>query len=474
MHPLDPETLHRSTNALKAETYDGQGTLATLVAAAEALGSQPRDVYGQSSDARPHIRVEQEHIMGLQGSTFPPNVVEEAEKRHWARFHFVRIGLLKASEAMAYIEYFYVNCKPFTPVSIPDYRDPALHQTLMEREPFLMMTILTIASRFMALNSQTHWGQLSRPQRIHDSFWKYTQKMFATINWAQEQFGGGMSGGGRAKGRNKDPLFRYGLRSITTVEALMLLCEWAPRALHFPPEDDPGELVAPLDPIKEEELEDDQYRLLNGDGANRKDTWLEPAWRCDTMIWMLLHNAKALGLEIGLFDDRTVDDLLQNTVDVPEEEIRAYHTRKIKTKDIFWAFYVQTCGRLELIGKLPRDYLGSLHHSEADVRIQEAVKIRAKAYDRSAEHPYDKMPHSARYARDPNEVTWFFWQEITAIMKSGNETMFSTKAKTRRITRSGEYRKWLHVYRPLLQDWRDEFEACELGKSFIFRGYRMS
>jgi hypothetical protein len=338
---------------------------------------------------------------------------------------------------------------------------------LLDHEPFLLITMLTIASRFVALSGQGGGG--SRPQMLHERFWLHLQKMFNTLNWAQEQFGGGFSGGGQANaGKTEDPLHRYALRSITTVESLMLLCEWAPRALHFPPGDDDGQLATPLASAEEEEdVEDDTNRFFNGNAGGRHKSWLEPAWRCDKMIWMLLHNAKALALEIGLFDDKSEDDLLQTTFGVPHDEIRAYHARKTKTKEIFWGFYVQTCGRLELIGKLPHGYLESLHHSEADMRIKEAVASRLNAYEHGLLRQHVSMPQKAQHFEDSSDAAWFFWQEITAIMKSGNETMFSKAENTRQIARSGAYHKWIRVYAPLLQEWRDEFDKCHISEFSI-------
>ncbi|KIV99445.1 uncharacterized protein PV09_08874 [Verruconis gallopava] len=451
----DPETIQRTTDAMKKETFDTQGGLASLLEAADHLTKQPsRHPQNMSGGLASQSHTSQEQ-------TYPEEVVREAATKHWSRFKFVRSGLLKASEAMAYVEYFYANCMPFTPICIPDYRNPALHETLLEREPFLVMTILTIASRFMTVGGDSGWGKQSRPQKIHHTFWDYTQKMFATIVYAQEQFGGGMTGGGKAKARRCDPLFRYGLRSITTVESLMLLCEWAPRDLHFPPDDFDGEIMVPLNPLEEEAL-DESFRMLNSEAAQRRDTWLEPAWRCDTMIWMLLHNAKALALEIGLFDDRSEEDLLRTVSGVTQAEIAEYHARRTKTRDIFWAFYVQTCGRLELIGKLPPGYLESLHHSEADVRIQHTVKSRAAAYDHKVDAQYTPMPQASPHLENVQEAVWFFWQELTAIMKSANMNMFMRKEETRKITRTGEYRKWIHVYAPMLDEWRTEFEKCDM------------
>lgn len=457
----DPETIERSDSKFKEEMYDGTSAFTKLVEAAHIL------------DPSAGLRTEQAFSGGLaaqgyqtadQVPQFSMESRKEAARQHWARFKYVRSGLMTPAEAMAYVDYFYNSCMPFTPICIPDYRDPALHGTLLDKEPFLIMAILTIASRFMELNQGSRTGQVSRPQNIHNVVFKDTQKLLHAIIYAQEQFGGGLTGGGKAKAKASDPLHRFGLRSITTVEALLLLCEWAPRALHFPPDED-IELMTPLQPIEDEtDNEADNYRMLNGDGDRRRESWLEPAWRCDTMIWMLLHNAKALAFEIGLFEERTHVELLSMTSGaVPDEEIQSYVVRKMRTRDVFWAFYVQTCGRLELIGRMPRMYLESLHHGPSDGRVRQAVEMRKYDYEQGARRTYPRLVATGENTATTEIAVWFFWQEITAIMKSANQNMFPRKEETRRITQTGEYRKWIHVYRPLLDDWRTEFDKCDKG-----------
>jgi len=455
-----PEIAARADGEFKKEIHSGEEAFLSLVNAATHLAHNP------------NIHTSQPQAGGLSGQDheddsqpkFSEESKRDAARRHWARFRYVRSGLMTAAEAMAYVEYFYSNCMPFTPIAIPDYRDPATHQTLLEREPFLIMAILTIASRFMELNKGGATGQISRPQNIHHTIFKDTQRILTGIIYAQEQFGGGLTGGGKAKAKNSDPLHRYGLRSITTVEALLLLCEWAPRALHFPPEAD-IELMTPLNPLEDDdEYDSENFPILNGDGQKRRESWLEPAWRCDTMIWMLLHNAKALALEIGLFEDRSEEELLQAANGLSPDEVHSYHVRKMKTRAIFWAFYVQTCGRLELIGKVPANYLESFNYGVADLRIRDAVQKRADMYEDGMHREIFPMIRANDALDTPEAAVWFFWQEITAIMKSGNQNMFPRKERTRELTRTGGYRKWIAVYAPLLNEWRNEFEKCQLSK----------
>lgn len=133
----------------------------------------------------------------------------------WSRLRFVRAGWFTALEAMSYIEYFYRHMAPLTPVSPPDFSTPSSQIQLLNEEPILTVTLLTISSRYKKLQGP---GGTSRSFIIHDKLWAYLQAMLTRMFWGQEQFGGGFcrAGGsrrGHGAGGNKG-----GLRSLGTIE----------------------------------------------------------------------------------------------------------------------------------------------------------------------------------------------------------------------------------------------------------------
>jgi hypothetical protein len=218
------------------------------------------------------------------------------------------------------------------------------------------------------------------------------------------------------------------------------------------------------------EVDEENTLLLNGTGDQRRDSWLEPVWRSDRMCWMLTNCALTLAFEIGIFEEISEEDFLHANPSLPHSKIKTFFARKNKLKELLWVYFVQTSGRLELIGKLPRGYLDAFHQPQADMRVQAEVARRMQRRQMDPDQAFSPMAHLKQYAQDPQGVTLFFWQEIAAIMKSGNQAMFLNRDLTRDIIRSGRYADFLHVYQPLLRDWRNEFDKCTMSKCCTHSG----
>ena len=135
--------------------------------------------------------------------------------RAWSRFRFVRAGWLTAPEAISYLDYFYLNLAPLTPIVPPSYHALSSHAKLLTEEPVLTITLLTIASRYMILKGPA--GQ-SRSFLIHERLWKFLRGMITRMFWGQEQFGGGFCGAGSAGKEQRPGMIKGGLRSLGTIE----------------------------------------------------------------------------------------------------------------------------------------------------------------------------------------------------------------------------------------------------------------
>ena len=250
--------------------------------------------------------------------------VEEALQA-WSRLRFVRAGWLTARECMLYINCWYKNLSPLTPITPPDFSAPQDHPRLLTEEPLLAVTLLTIATRYMPLAGP---GGKTRAFMIHEKMTTYLQGMIARMWWGQEQFGGGFCGAGASRGRR-------GLRSLGCVESLLLLCDWHPRSMHFPPGDDGDELLVPGPGDTDEEQDVSAAR-------SQTAGWIEPALRSDRMCWSLIGCAYTLAYELGVFDS-VLERGEWEPASQPRSSIDAERASRIGR--MLYVYVCQTCGR---------------------------------------------------------------------------------------------------------------------------------
>lgn len=373
--------------------------------------------------------------MGVSSTYNPtePSAEYTSAVRAWQRFRFVRAGWFTADEGIEYISYFYTHLAPLTPVALPNFRSLETHKKLLEEETMLALTMLLIASRHMRLNGP---GSNSRPYAIHDTLWTYLSGMIARVMWGQEQFGGGFCGAGNQPGCDVNPLHRKGMRTLGSVESLVLLTEWHPRAMHFPPAQDDSELMQP-EPIQVISDTADLNTASKGIGGQRMDAWLEPCWRSDRMCWMLLGLAMTLAFEIGIFDSsewqRHTRTLYGQTLS--PDELDAYNRRRGNVRDLLLVYVTQTSGRLGLTSMLPSSY-----------NDPEGSKLHNKQIG-----PLDSI----------QDATLHFWLRMASLMKQGNTKIFPNKDATRNLIRTRKYREVLAELQIPLEQWRKDFDRCK-------------
>lgn len=83
--------------------------------------------------------------------------------------------------------------------------------------------------------------------------------------------------------------------------SLILLSDWHPRSMHFPPGDDGDDILAPIigDSL-------DNVSMLPVTQSPHAG-WIEPVIRSDRMCWSLIGFAYTLAYELGIFDNRDTD-----------------------------------------------------------------------------------------------------------------------------------------------------------------------
>ncbi|KAL2760885.1 hypothetical protein ACRALDRAFT_1027502 [Sodiomyces alcalophilus JCM 7366] len=378
----------------------------------------------------------------------------------WNRFRFVRAGWFTAHEAIEYIDYYYEYLSPLTPISPPTFRNPASHLTLLTEEPILTVTLLTIASRYRQLSGT---GGHCRSHAIHEQLWTYLRGMIERCLWGQEAFGGGFV----AMSSMEDPqtsstapwrgLRKGSLRTLGTIESLMILTEWHPRALHFPPEEAIDELILPSYDGSDLGITDENgnQRLSAGIGGRRIESWLEPAWRSDRMCWMLLSTAMGLAYELGVFDD--IDELMRNgAISRPEYEEETYRQRANRIKRLLLIYVTQLAGRLGWTNMVP----DALRRSDPAV-----TRKRTGGGDGTTPgtNP-SSLSNSFNYIPDLelDDQIIHCWAGISNAMHLGNEKLFRSRQHTKDIIQSGTYTERLQEFRPILDDWYREFKRYRL------------
>ncbi|KAJ5116662.1 hypothetical protein N7456_001010 [Penicillium angulare] len=179
---------------------------------------------------------------------------------------------------------------PLSPILTDFFASHKNQFYLVTQEPMLCCTILMISSRDHTLPGVA--GD-SRTFFIHHRLWQHCQHLLMRLTLGQEKL---------SKGKT---------RIVGTVEALLLMSEWYPRQLQFPPDTDGWDsdfLMTNLDgrdpPIPEKDIPvSDRWR----------EDVVEPTKRFERMSWMVLSSALALAHELGAFETNHLarpDDLV--------------------------------------------------------------------------------------------------------------------------------------------------------------------
>lgn len=366
--------------------------------------------------------------------------------------HFLRAGQLRQGGMLTSFSY-YKYLSPLTPISPPTFTDPSTHITLLTEEPILAVTLLTIASRYRKLPGT---GGLCRANAIHEQLWTYLRGMIERVIWGQEAFGGGFCGSGADENQSSSTapwrgLRKGSLRTLGTIESLMILTEWHPRALHFPPSEVIDELMIPAyDSSSPNNETGGNSNPAVGVGGRRVESWLEPAWRSDRMCWMLLTAAMGLGYELGVFDE--VDELLETgAISRPEYEEESYRLRAHRIKRLVLIYLSQLAGRLGWTNMVPETLRkrASLNRPSSVEGTTPVTNISLLSFNYIPDLELDDQCIQC-------------WAGISNAMHIGNEKLFRSRKHTTDIIQSGRYVELLKEFQPMLQEWMSMFDRFRL------------
>lgn len=336
----------------------------------------------------------------------------------WTSCRFVQMGWFSAHEAVTYVDLFFKNCSPLSPILGEFYSHHENHHTLISLDPFLCTTILMISSRYNILPGV---GGASRGYFVHDRLWEQCQRFIMKIMLGQVKPSKAQS------------------RTIGSIEALLLLSEWHPRALHFPTAADGWdcELMIGANNTTEEGA-----KLLEGDATSSR--WLEdviePAKRSDRMSWMLMGCALSLAQELGLFEDNASID--KDQVSYPKFTNEFLILRRIRARKLLYVLLEQLSWRLGCTSMIPQ----SLNHA-----LMEKIPV-----------------DSATGAVEQWQSFMSAWVELTKLARSVSDTIYPSVATTRSLLRTGRYIGLLEHFQPLLVSWRKKYlDPCSKLSLYI-------
>ncbi|KAM5464482.1 hypothetical protein MauCBS54593_006997 [Microsporum audouinii] len=338
----------------------------------------------------------------------------------WDQCRFVKMGWFSSREAVTYIDMFFKNMAPLSPILSYFYSHHRNHYWLITQEPVLCCTILMISSRYHTLPGV---GGASRGFFIHQRLWQHCQHLIMRVMLGQEK-------GSKAK-----------TRTVGTIEALLLMSEWHPRSLHFPPESDGWDSDLMMDNTPEHHDSTSPDSSVSASSRWLEDV-IEPARRSDRMSWMLLGSGLTLAHELGIFD--TDDSRAKSLISSPEAENQGFpldetmNFPRHRIRQLLYVFINQLASRLGCMSLMPQ----SLNHSIA-------------------------APSSQNTGIDEWQSFMNSWIELTKLAKSVTDMFFPSATFTRQQLHSGRYIGLLDHFRPLLSQWRQKhLDTKHLSRPF--------
>lgn len=285
--------------------------------------------------------------------------------------------------------------------------------------------------------------------------------MIERVIWGQEAFGGGFCGSGADESQTSSTapwrgLRKGSLRTLGTIESLMILTEWHPRALHFPPAEAIDELMIPSYESTPLSGMDGNSHPAVSMGGRRVESWLEPAWRSDRMCWMLLTAAYGLGYELGVFDN--IDELLDSgAISRPEYEEETYRLRADRIKRLILIYLSQLAGRLGWTNMVPETLRKSTTMSRRRPTSSAVEGTTPGTSISSLSLPFNYIPNL-----ELDDAIIHCWSGISNAMHAGNERLFRSRKHTTEIIQTDRYVELLKEFQPMLQDWWTQFERYQL------------
>lgn len=333
----------------------------------------------------------------------------------WESFEYVKKYLLTAEECEAYVQGFYESLYELTMIPLPDYKNVETHLELME-QPLLCMAILAISSRFLKLKGH---GAYSRGHYIHDAFSAKVTEYVNQINWGQRTVGE------RNTYTNTGDwiLPVKGIRTLGTVEALLLLCQWNLQHVYLP-QFVQGIIVNETQPSGSHVNTQAFEFTVHNTGISSSDTGFDPIQRSNRVTLHLETLAFAIANEAGVFSRFKESD---------PSRVRAQNIRRL-----IYVFKTQLELRMRFTPSISAEYWSDLFKDDYLRRAME----------------FQSTTEPAPSRRD--RLLWLWWRS-SKVFWEGQIALYTDKETARDIIDRRVYPAMLDQQKIETDKWRMVF-----------------
>lgn len=212
-----------------------------------------------------------------------------------------------------------------------------------------------------------------------------------------------------------------------TIESLLLISDWPPRAIHLPPETEgwDSELMSPGYDRHNRRQHNDDAPLIRW----REDVF-EPAKRSERMTWMLLGVALNLAHELGVFTETL---LVEGAIDA------AHEARKWRLRKLIYVYVTQASLRMRVPSTLP-DHISYTMASSQILQSQH-----------SADKSWQEFMDS--------------WIELTKLSLTASAMFFQSPTHTKTQLLNGNYAPLLDHLLSSFNKWHESLVSPNSGMS---------
>jgi hypothetical protein len=267
-----------------------------------------------------------------------------------------------------------------------------------------MLTYLLLITSTRYHTLPTVGGQ-SCGYSIHQRLWDHSQHLLMRLVLGLEKYS-------KAK-----------TRTLGTIEALLILTEWHPRALYGPPPSDGWDSDVLF--TVQDKRDQSKHAVKNPSRTRWREDVIEPAHRSDRMSWMVISCAISLGNELGIFDERTADDRPNGQLDQQESQVLE---QKIWLTKLLYVYQEQLSSRL---GRRPIMAPSTSHAAICTTSPSTILTEGRRGW----------MPFIVA------------WTRLTKIVRSISDLLFPSALVTSQLIRSGRYTTMTEHIESLLFAW---------------------